>query len=114
LQLGPDYVQKPVQVSSDKEHPLATSRYLHSLTESFKAHPYEYPNGDITEEIDFLPLDTSRPLTLRKLPDELISHVLLESLLPPTVDAFPKIGTVEAFALVCRKGKIDFQLQISF
>jgi F-box protein 9 len=105
LQLGPDYVQKPVPVSSEEDHPLATSRYLDSLTEGFKAHPYEYPNGDIAEEIDFLPLDTLKPVTLRKLPDELISHVLLESLLPPRVDAFPKVGTVEGFALVCRKGR---------
>ena len=104
MQIAPDYVPKPLEVSAKEEHPFATSRLLRTLKQSFDSNPFEYPDGQVATNVDFLPRNVDKAVVLRKLPDEIVLKVLLELALPAHRNGFPKVALVEAFALVCRKG----------
>jgi len=113
LQLGPDYNSIDIQSTSDEDHPSSTSKYLKSLLRSFQAHPFESDNPVQMQVLEasaskhpFIPENVNKAVLLARLPDEVLSVILTQLMLPSRVGAFPKLGLVEAFAISSRKARL--------
>lgn len=100
LQMGPDYTH-----GGDAD---STQGFLESLLDSFVENPYNYPDTEeAPQPLDWLPHDLTSPCRLQRLPDELISHILVSLITPDVQHGTPKVSLLETrAALMCRKARL--------
>ena len=108
VQLEGDYSEPSSK--SALTHPSSTQKLLSTLIDSFTASPWVPPGS---EQPFLQPGDNSfirqtdlRPFYLDRLPDELLTHILLELVLPKKGNQYPRIDRLENFALVARKARL--------
>lgn len=113
------HFQRTVQLEGDYSapltksavtHPSSTQKLLNTLIDSFTANPWIPPGAEepflAPGDHSLIPQTDLRPFYLDRLPDELLTHILLQLVLPKKENQYPRIDRLENFALVARKARL--------